>query len=86
MSEIQNAKYKNQKTTQIARFFEAEAGGVEPHPIVIGPSAYQTASHACGIQPPTPPQDKLYCLAETKTTSLLERCCFRSYPLGYGTA
>jgi len=57
MPEIQNPKRKNQKTPQVARFFDAEAGGVEPHPILIGPTTYQIASHAGGIQPPIPPQN-----------------------------
>ena len=69
-------KNKNQKTPQFARFFDAEAGGVEPHPTLIGPSAYQTASHAGGIQPPIPPQDELYGLLETKTTPLCRDAVF----------
>ena len=76
MSEIQSSKLKDQKTPRVARFFEAEAGGVEPHPILIGPATYQIASHAGGIQPPTPPQNKLYCLVETKTTPLLRDVVF----------
>ena len=58
MSEIQSSKLKDQKTTRVARFFDAEAGGVG------------------GIQPPTPPQDRLYCLVETKTTPLVRDAVF----------
>ena len=76
MLEVQNSKHKDQKTPRAARFFEAEAGGVEPHPILIGPATYQIASHAGGIQPPTPPQNELYCLVETKTTPLVRDAVF----------
>ena len=83
MQEIQNLQCKNQKIPQDARFFEAEAGGVEPHPGKQDHSVINRWSEPPDVSLPYLRRIIIQS-AKNENNTPFQRCCFRSYPFGCG--
>lgn len=56
MESPQNIKKQTKNPSLNDRFFGAEAGGVEPHPVSTEPFVYQARAKSVWLQPPMPPQ------------------------------